>query len=251
MNGGASLLDSIAVLDLTLETVEENLALDEALLIDAQERQGGGVLRFWEAPSLAVILGASRRIADDVRLASCQEDRVSVLRRTSGGGTVVIGPGALNVTLVLPETAAPGLSAVAGAQHFVLERIAEGLRSAERPVKLLGLGDLTLGGRKFAGSAQRRIRDWFLVHCSILYEFPLDRISRYLNMPGRQPDYRAGRSHNDFLMNFGLPRKIVLNLIGRAWSPAFELAPRAEAPRQLVKDLLSERFANRSWIERL
>lgn len=242
---------SIGLLDLTLQTPAENLALDEALLSAARDRPLGGILRFWEAFGPAVVLGASRRLNEDVRLDSCQADGVPILRRSSGGGTVVIGPGALNVTVVLPEAAAPGLSAVASAQEFVLQRIAGALASAERPVKVQGLGDLTIGGRKFGGSAQRRIRDWFLVHCSILYDFPLDRISRYLALPGRQPAYRAGRSHDDFLMNLGLPRKIIFGSICAAWSPAFELSPTRDVPHQILENLLSERFANRSWIDRL
>jgi lipoate---protein ligase len=251
VNPGASFIDSISLLDLTLETVPENLALDEALLIQAHDRQRGGILRFWEAQSLAVILGASRRLAEDVRVGECQADGVPILRRSSGGGTVVVGPGALNVTVVLPETAAPGLSAVASAQQFVLEKMASALKTTELLVAVEGLGDLTITGRKFGGSAQRRVRDWFLVHSSILYDFPLDRISRYLTMPGRQPAYRGGRSHDDFLMNLGLPRKILHDAIRAAWSPAFELSPTTEVPHELVKNLLSERFANRSWIERL
>jgi len=99
---------AIALLDLTLETVEANLALDEALLIEADEGRAGAVLRFWDFPRFAVVLGASRRLAGDVRVDACQQDGVPIVRRSSGGGTVVIGPGALNVTVILPNSAAPG-----------------------------------------------------------------------------------------------------------------------------------------------
>jgi lipoate-protein ligase A len=241
----------MSLLDLTLETVEENLALDEALLIDTQAHGGGGVIRFWEAAHLAVVLGASRRLAEDVRLSACQAEEVPILRRSSGGGTVLVGPGALNVSLVLPETAAPGLSAVAVAQQFVLQKIAVALRSAERPVEVQGLGDLTIGDRKFGGSAQRRVRDWFMVHCSILYDFPLELVNRYLAVPARQPEYRAGRSHDDFLMNLVVPRKILRDLVLAAWTPALVLCAATDVPHERLNNLLAERFANRSWIERL
>ncbi len=108
---------AMSLLDLTLDTVEANLALDEALLVEADEGRAGAILRFWELPRFAVVLGASRRAAADVRIAACEEDGVPVVRRSSGGGTVVIGPGALNVTVVLPNTAAPGLFAVDVAQR--------------------------------------------------------------------------------------------------------------------------------------
>ena len=46
------------LLDLTLPIAAENLALDEALLLAAEESGAGEVLRLWELPSLAVVLGA-------------------------------------------------------------------------------------------------------------------------------------------------------------------------------------------------
>ena len=241
----------ISLLDLTLPTAEENLALDEALLIEADAGRGGAVLRFWEASGFAVVLGASRRLRDDVLIDACQADAIPILRRSSGGGTVVIGPGALNVTIVLPVSAAPGLTAVDVAQRFVLERIAEALSTTDQGVELLGSGDLTCGGLKFSGSAQRRLSQWFFVHLSLLYDFPISRISRYLTIPDRQPGYRAGRGHEEFLRNFGLPRRIILDRIHLAWSPAPTFTPAIDVPQELVKTLLSDRFANRSWIERL
>src|SRR5919107_773807 len=80
-------------LDLTLAGIAANLALDEALLIEAEE------------------LGSSCRWRDDVRVDECLADGVALARRTSGGGTVVVGPGTLNVTVVLPNDAAAGVGA--------------------------------------------------------------------------------------------------------------------------------------------
>jgi lipoate---protein ligase len=242
---------ALALLDLTLETIEANLALDEALLLSADEGRAGAVLRFWEFPRFAVVLGASRRLAGDTWVDACHEDGVPIVRRTSGGGTVVLGPGALNVTVILPGSAAPGLSAVDIAHRYVLERIAEALRASDRQVTVEGLGDLTVSGRKFGGSAQRRVKNWFLVHCTILHAFPLERIGRYLTLPSRQPPYRAGRTHEDFLMNLDLPRTILHGLICSAWSPSSSLSPATDVPHDLLEALLAERFANRSWIERL
>ena len=54
-------------LDLTLPDLAANLALDEALLLAAEAGQFGEVLRFWEWPSPAVVLGAGGRIADDAK----------------------------------------------------------------------------------------------------------------------------------------------------------------------------------------
>jgi lipoate---protein ligase len=251
VSGSSAWTVDLGLLDLTLPTVEENLALDEALLVAADERGGRAVLRFWEQSGFAVVLGASRRIAADVRIDPCREDGVPVVRRASGGGTVVIGPGALNVTLVLPMAANPALATVDGAQSSVLERIASGLRSGGAAVDVRGSGDLTIDGRKFAGSAQRRLRTTVLVHASILYDLPIRWIDRYLQLPERQPAYRGGRSHEDFLMNLSISRTILTDLIRSTWSPSSLLSAASDVPQDLLESLLVEKFANRSWIERL
>ena len=241
---------SIAYLDLTLPSVEANLALDEALLIAAEERQAGPVLRVWESPVLAVVLGASGRLHDDVDVQRCRGDGVAIARRSSGGGTVLIGPGALNVTVVLPSDAAPGLTAVDTTQAFVLEQFAAAIRRAGPPVALRGSGDLTLSDRKFAGSAQRRLRRHFLVHASLLYRFPIAPIVRYTRLPERQPAYRAGRSHDDFLTNVPLPRDALLAAVCSAWlAPA--PPPPLVVPDDLVAELIRLKFADPGWVSRL
>ncbi len=237
-------------LDLTSSSVPEDLALDEACLIEADESDGPAVLRFWEPRHDAVVLGASRSIRDDVLVEACRADGVPILRRSSGGGTVVVGPGVLNVAFILPETSAPGLWAVDAAHRYVLEQLAKSMVRAGQPVTIEGSGDLVIGGRKCGGSAQRRLKHWFMVHCSILYEMPVERIARYLALPERQPAYRRRRSHEDFLSNLPLPRRTLVEAIRAIWAPGFALSPPPARALALVPGLVSERFGNRSWIER-
>jgi hypothetical protein len=54
----------------------------------------------------------------------------------------------------------------------------------------------------------------------------------------------------EFLTNLGLPDQAIRDLICAEWSPAFELSPATDIPHDLLENLLTERFANRSWIER-
>ena len=49
-------------LDLTCASVARDLALDEALLIEADAGRGQRVLRFWEPADYALVLGASCRL---------------------------------------------------------------------------------------------------------------------------------------------------------------------------------------------
>jgi lipoate-protein ligase A len=236
--------------DVTLASVAEDLALDEAMLIEADEGRGPPLVRFWEPRDYAVILGASRQLREDVLVDACRADGVPIFRRSSGGGTVVIGPGTLNVTVILPETAAPGLSAVDTAHRYVLARLAESIGRAGRPVRVLGHGDLVIGDRKCGGSAQRRLKHWFMVHCSILNQFPIERIERYLAIPARQPAYRQGRAHRDFLSNLELPRQALVDVLRPGDSPCFGPSPALDGPMSLLPSLLAEKYANAAWIER-
>src|SRR5690348_8693943 len=103
---------SMRYLDLTLPSPAENLALDEALLLQAEAGQGGEVLRVWEWHHPAVVLGSGCRLAEDVDEPACQADGVPILRRSSGGGTVLLGTGCLLYSLVLNYERSPALTEI-------------------------------------------------------------------------------------------------------------------------------------------
>ena len=78
------------LLDLTLPTPHENVALDEALLEESDSSEAPTeVLRLWESPSLAVVIGRSSRAREEVDLEFCrQRDKRAALTwsiGTSGG----------------------------------------------------------------------------------------------------------------------------------------------------------------------
>src|SRR5438105_15370663 len=90
------------LLDLTLDTPAENVAIDEALLLTAESGDAPEeVLRIWEPHQYFVVLGSSSRIATEVNLEYCEAEGIQIVRRTSGGAAIVAGPGCLMYSLVL------------------------------------------------------------------------------------------------------------------------------------------------------
>lgn len=183
-------------------TADAHVAAELALFRSAEERASGEVLRFWETTEPAIILGRSSQPVEDVLEEASRADGVPIIRRFTGGGTVVVGPGCLNYALVLSLDLRPELTNVAASFRLILERIASALNVTNLTIG--GETDLVLDGRKVSGSAQRRGRRALLHHGTLLYAYDPRLAGRYLKEPGRRPAYRGTRRHVDFLGNLPL-----------------------------------------------
>jgi lipoate-protein ligase A len=235
------------LLDLTLPSAAENLALDEALLLEAEAGRGGEVLRLWEWAHYAVVLGAGCVLADDVDEAACRADGVPVLRRASGGGTVLLGPGCLCYGLVLSYERGPALREITPSYVYILGRVGEALAGLLPDIEQAGTSDLTDGGLKFSGNAQQRKRHHLLHHGTLLYDFDLSRIGLYLRMPARQPEYRGRREHAAFVRN--LPAEVA-ELKGRLREGWRADEAMGDWPREAVRRLTAEKYTQLTWIQR-
>jgi len=225
----------------------ENLALDEALLLQAEDGQGSETLRFWQWPAWAVVLGAGGVLSDDVDVDACRRDGVPIVRRSTGGGTVLIGPGCLMFALILRMDNMPELQQIGSSYRFILGRIAEGLRDLAPQVEFAGTSDLAIAGRKFSGNSQQRKRCFLLHHGTILHGMDLERVGDYLKLPPRRPDYRGERSHEGFLMNVPVAPKVMEARMRSIWQAKEE---RYDWPREQVQRLVAERYAENAWIFR-
>jgi lipoate---protein ligase len=233
------------LLDLTFAGPEENLACDEALLDEAEEGSNEETLRFWEPRSFFVVLGYSRPAAAEIHLDRCNAERVPVLRRYSGGGTVLQGPGCLNFSLILRIQQKGPLSTITGTTSFIMDRHARSLeRLLQRPVNVMGESDLAIGGMKFSGNAQRRRENFLLFHGTFLLRFDLERIGRLLAMPVIQPAYREKRPHETFVVNIGLAPVEIRKALTEVWEARGGAPP---APAERIRDLVVRRYTKTEW----
>jgi lipoate-protein ligase A len=236
-----------------LDSVEENLALDEALLEAAHEgRLAGGVVRTWMATAPTVVLGSSSRIAAEVDSDACAAEGVRLVRRPSGGLTVVLGPGCLMWSVITPyPEGSPGLEAIHAA---MLEPLAAALRSAGRDVHRRGTSDLAVVDaaveRKVSGNALRVKRHGVLYHGTLLDAFDLALVGRVLRHPPQEPAYRAGRSHAGFIANLGLGRRRLEAAVREAFR-ATAAASGGDAFLDRVRQLVGERYRSGDWTNRL
>jgi lipoate---protein ligase len=235
----------VKLCDLTLATPEENLACDEALLDLCEAGNGADVLRFWEPAQYFVVVGYANKAATEVNLAYCRTNAIPVLRRWTGGGTVLQGPGVLNYSLILRIDEAGPLHSITATNEFILKRHQEALTPLLLAhVERNGQTDLTIGGLKFSGNAQRRQRRFLIFHGSFLLNLDIALVERALPLPSRQPSYRADRSHADFLVNLKMPAETIKGALRGAWNADERLL---EVPFDLLRRLVDEKYALDEW----
>jgi lipoate-protein ligase A len=240
-------------LSLTLDSPAENLALDEALL-DAHEAGeiAGGVLRLWEAPQHMIVLGRSSAADVEVNLQRCRKNQVAVLRRCSGGGTIVAGPGCLMVAVVLDFATYPHLRAIDLAHDFVLGQIIKALTPMQPHVAQAGISDLILQpesgkttAKKFSGNALRIKRDHLLYHGTLLYDFDLSQIGQLLDSPTRQPEYRNDRNHSQFITNLPVSHADLTQALKATWHADQTLV---QWPQARVAEIIQSKYqADPKW----
>lgn len=237
-------------LDLTLPTPAENLACDEALLEMAESGQGGEVLRFWESPQPFVVVGYANKVATEVNVPACEGLNIPILRRCSGGGTVVQGPGCLNYALILSISENGPTRNISTANQFVMERNRSTLEKLYRSngksasVTVSGHTDLAIEGAKFSGNAQRRRKHYLLFHGTFLLHFDLPLVSKLLHPPSLQPEYRAKREHGEFIRNLNLSSDAIKAAFTKSWQGTETVG---EIPQKEIAKLVAERYSKPEW----
>jgi lipoate-protein ligase A len=233
------------LLDLTLPTPAENLALDEALLDAAEAGElGDEVLRLWESPRPVVVVGRSSRVAEEVNVPACQAASVPILRRASGGAAIVAGPGCLMVAVVLRYESREHLRMIDDAHRHVLGIVSRAVGSLVPGVEHCGTSDLAIGGRKFSGNSLRCKRDHFLYHGTLLYAFDLPLIEQFLKSPPRQPEYRARREHSAFVTNLNSSSESLRHSLAAEFGAS---EPLERWPTTRAQRFVTERYAHDHW----
>ncbi|MCI5051604.1 MAG: lipoate--protein ligase family protein [Simkaniaceae bacterium] len=171
--------------------IEEQLAYEKKLLRESSENYcilSSGTPR-------TIVLGISgkpEKLLDTKRVA---RDNIPVIRRFSGGGTVIVDENTLFVTFIFNKSAhdfpAYPEPILRWTEQFYIEALGiDGFRLIEN--------DYAIGNLKCGGNAQYLRKDRWLHHTSFLYDFDPKNME-YLLLPEKRPKYREDRAHTDFL----------------------------------------------------
>jgi len=207
----------------------------------------GETIRLWMSKEYFVALGRGGKVNEECDLDRCRIDGVPVIRRISGGGTVLQGPGCLNFSLVLRYDRDNRLRNVRGSYRAILEPLAEALKKQGHDAECYPISDLAVDGRKVSGNAQARKKNHFLHHGTLLFDFDLEKIPLYLRHPTREPEYRNGRAHSDFVTNLAASHEELESIVRILFPPDEpDWVPSADDLRRLGI-LITDKFATDDW----
>lgn len=169
----------------------EQLRLEEALL-RTDDRNfiviNHGSLR-------SIVMGFSGKTSMLLDLERVRRDSVPIVKRYSGGGTVVIDENTLFVSLIFSKDCIPvsPFPEPIMLWSYLLYKNAWNL-----PGFSLIDHDYAIENRKCGGNALYIRKERWLHHTSFLWDYR-DENMDYLLLPQKQPAYRLERSHTDFL----------------------------------------------------
>ena len=151
----------------------------------------------WVPEHFCIVLGQSNEPGKSIHTAAAEEENVPIYKRPSGGETVIISPNTLVMSFVKRNE--PLRSPKRFFSLFngkIIDALVDlGIKNLGQK----GISDICIGEKKILGSSIYRNKDLLLYHAVLNISEPVSNMEKYLKHPSREPDYRAGRSHSDFV----------------------------------------------------
>jgi len=151
----------------------------------------------WEPDHRCIILGQGNTIDASVNKENAEVDNIPVYQRPSGGETVVLSPLTLVISVKKKEEALISPKVFFRMYNEKIIRVLQLLGVKELGQK--GISDICIGEKKILGSSIYRNKAFVLYHAVLNRAEPAEMFERYLKHPLREPDYRKGRKHSDFV----------------------------------------------------
>lgn len=182
---------SLHLIELKNIPIFDQLLLEEALLRDHTENFC--LINYGSSP--AIVMGISGKKEELVNIEKATFYHIPLIKRFSGGGTVVVDHNTLFVTFIFSKD-----SHVFPAYPEPIMRWSEDFY---RPIFAhcdfrLRENDYVLGDKKMGGNAQYLKKERWLHHTSFLWDYNPTYMDCLLH-PKKTPSYRADRNHHQFI----------------------------------------------------
>ena len=233
------------------------LAADEAMALRVGENLSPPVLRLYTYRSCSALVGRFQRIENELNLEFCREQKMSVNRRPTGGGAILMGEDQLGVALMLRDW--NGCKAPRELMRHFASALCEGLLVFGVNAQFRGKNDLEVEGRKIGGlGIHSNASGGYLLHCSLLVDLDMPLMLRALNVPLEKLKVRQLKSIEGRITTVRreLKKETCLNevrdKIRREFSSyfgvEFEKSCYSPEEKKAICEMESSRYLNKDWI---
>ncbi|MCF8081732.1 MAG: hypothetical protein K9M96_01450 [Deltaproteobacteria bacterium] len=239
-------------------STQEGLAIDDTLPQSVALHHSPPILHLYTfVPS--VIVGKYQDIEAALRLERCQARGIAVNRRSTGGGTVIMGPRVVALGLGI-NVDYPGLKKGVGGVFESLSRVLihalqwVGIEACFQPKN-----DLEAAGKKIAGlSAASEADNSLLFHTSLLVDFDVSLMLDIMNTPlvkVRDKGYNCFSQRMTTVreqLGHDLSVESMMEAIQQAFEQEFGIAFQEDRPdpweQQTIQHYIQNRYTKREWI---
>ncbi len=233
------------------------LAADEAMALRVGENRSSSILRLYTYQSSSALVGRFQRIENELNLDFCRKKKMSVNRRPTGGGAILMGEDQLGVALMLRDW--KGTKAPRELMRHFASALSEGLLVFGIKAQFRGKNDLEVEGRKIGGlGIHSNASGGYLLHCSLLVDLDVTLMLRALNVPIEKLESRQLKSIEARIttvrreLQNNTPLEEVRNKMLRAFSSYFsvEFEQSCYSPKEkkAISEMESSRYLQKDWI---
>ncbi len=151
----------------------------------------------WIPDKSYIVLGASNNAKDAVVENVTLRDNITVLKRKTGGQTVMLTPNNLIISAVITDESVMKPKDVFNRfNDHIISAIA---KNHTVQFSTRGISDIAMGEKKILGSSMYRGKGKLFYHAVLNFNEPSTTFQKYLKHPSNEPDYRKGRMHHEFV----------------------------------------------------
>ena len=233
------------------------LSADETMALRVGKNQSPPILRLYTYRSNSALVGRFQRIENELNLNFCETQGISVNRRPTGGGAILMGEDQLGVAWMLREW--EGCQAPRELMKHFAATLCEGLNSFGIDAKFRGKNDLEVEGRKIAGlGIHSNAAGGYLFHCSLLVGLDVTLMLKALNVPVEKLEAKKLQSIEGRITTVRkeLDQNISLNEVrdtlktsfGKYFGIDFQKDHYTQEEQSAIAEMETSKYLNREWI---
>ena len=240
-----------------------NMAIDEAILI-AQKENPNPTLRFYNWIQPAFSFGYFQNIAAEVDVKTCRSERIELVKRMTGGGTVIHGSD-LTYSLIVPRTSDEksitemyeiiGTCLVKSFQKLGIpaECYSDESDQSENSQNICltnpAENDVMCNGKKLAGVSVRRNRHGVLFQGYISLDMPTENILKHVSKDKETRKEVCDRSTAINTQGHSITRNTLINAICETFDIGipFELGSLSAEEHEAAEDLTENKYGTQAW----